>query len=123
MALKCTSCSCGFCAICLKDCGTDAHKHLEEGCKLAEDAAGWYTDDDHHCNEQGERRGGLFCSKALWDEVLGRQVKVLKLRGYLRGLEGGVAGGRAQHAVARVRVQLNQLMMRPEQFEVVEIDD
>ena len=27
-ALKCHRCSCGFCAYCLKDCGTDAHQHV-----------------------------------------------------------------------------------------------
>lgn len=28
LALKCRSCACGFCALCLKDCGPDAHSHL-----------------------------------------------------------------------------------------------
>jgi hypothetical protein len=29
-ALKCPSCSCGFCALCLADCGSDAHSHVAQ---------------------------------------------------------------------------------------------
>lgn len=32
-ALTCSRCACGFCAFCLKDCGTDAHKHVA-GCRF-----------------------------------------------------------------------------------------
>ena len=27
-ALKCDSCNCGFCGYCMKDCGSDAHRHV-----------------------------------------------------------------------------------------------
>ena len=35
MALTCSkpTCGCGFCAICLEDCGADAHAHVAGGCK------------------------------------------------------------------------------------------
>ena len=38
-ALTCHSCSAGFCAYCLKDCGADAHEHIAKEC---EDGQGWF---------------------------------------------------------------------------------
>lgn len=29
-ALTCSTCPCGFCALCLKDCGSDAHSHIRQ---------------------------------------------------------------------------------------------
>ncbi len=29
-ALTCSRCACGFCALCLQDCGRDAHAHVSQ---------------------------------------------------------------------------------------------
>ena len=33
LALKC-KCGCGFCAVCMSDCGADAHAHVRSGCSF-----------------------------------------------------------------------------------------
>lgn len=35
LALKCATCTCGFCACCMTDCGQDAHAHVRHSCAYA----------------------------------------------------------------------------------------
>eukprot|EP00918_Siedleckia_nematoides_P027896 GHVU01060011.1.p1 GENE.GHVU01060011.1~~GHVU01060011.1.p1 ORF type:complete len:506 (+),score=27.62 GHVU01060011.1:214-1518(+) len=51
LALTCSNCKCGFCAYCLKDCGTDAHSHIGT-CKYHRSRDPHYTSEANLKNAQ-----------------------------------------------------------------------
>lgn len=50
MALTCSrgGCGCGFCALCLKDCGTDAHAHVASCASSGGNVFGSFEDFEKH---------------------------------------------------------------------------
>jgi hypothetical protein len=71
-ALVCSRCPCGFCAWCLEDCGTDAHRHVA------------------NCRHNLAPGRNLFASEGAWKE--GRiRIKRDAVTRFLRGLDAKLA--------------------------------
>ncbi|GMI36594.1 hypothetical protein TrCOL_g970 [Triparma columacea] len=75
-ALKCSKCDCGFCACCLKDCGTDAHSHVArcEACRDAGMHGGYYGEEGAFERAQLKRR------KKLVEELLKKHDRTMRSR-------------------------------------------
>ena len=76
-ALKCRNCPCGFCAMCLEDCGDDAHRHVG------------------HCREGGQLHQGVYGTKAEIDNIQKRRRERL-VREYLQTIPNNIRGNIAQ---------------------------
>ena len=94
MALTCSraGCGCGFCAICQKDCGSDAHQHMRT------------------CPENTDQTG-YFATTARYHAML--KVRISKvLRAYLDGL----TREQRQHALEDIQVELRHRGLDPREF-------
>ena len=77
-ALQCSQCPCGFCAMCLKDCGTDAHGHVA------------------NCQEgQAGLHNGVFGDKRQFEDIQKRRKGRL-VREYLNNVPHGMQQRLAQ---------------------------
>ncbi|GMH87984.1 hypothetical protein TrST_g12273 [Triparma strigata] len=76
LALKCSSCNCGFCACCLEDCGTDAHSHVAS-CKACVDAG---THGRYYGEEGAFERAQLKRRKKLVKELLEKHDSSMRSR-------------------------------------------
>jgi hypothetical protein len=75
-ALTCSRCACGFCAMCLQDCGADAHAHVR-GCV-------------------GEYFGSLEALNERW-----RARRTAQARAYLAAIRDEAMRGKVRAACAR----------------------
>lgn len=74
-ALICHRCSCGFCAFCLADCGTDAHAHVAS-CKFNKPSGG-YGNGPQEFNEAQKKRRERMVTEFLKTLDAGVRTKVL----------------------------------------------
>eukprot|EP00808_Paulinella_micropora_P003486 g25834.t1 len=86
-ALTCGGCGCGFCALCLQDCGHDAHAHVA------------------NCNVNTAPGRDVFSTRATFEQAQNARRERL-VRGYLRTLESAELQGQVMDAV---RPSLRQL--------------
>jgi hypothetical protein len=75
-ALQCSQCKCGFCALCLKDCGRDAHAHLPL-CEM-QDVLAVEAGRGRGGAGGGRLRNGVYGSKEQFDlaQVIKRRTRV-----------------------------------------------
>ena len=96
MALTCSraGCGCGFCALCQEDCGNDAHKHIGDGCPLAQ--------------RLGVKKGEFHLSAEDWNKAASK-ARVIRLSEYLATL----TTAQKQHALEDVANELRDLKINP----------
>lgn len=96
MALTCSraGCGCGFCALCQEDCGNDAHKHIGDGCPLAQ--------------RLGVKKGEFHLSAEAWNKAASK-ARVIRLSEYLATL----TTAQKQHALEDVANELRDLKINP----------
>jgi phage FluMu protein Com len=107
-ALTCssTTCRCGFCAWCLKDCGADAHSHVPqcpESCEPGQISSTIAAFEDHHRRRRQEKVNEKFLQEApevqnILKRILEPDVKPLGIflptdRSHAAAQGGGVIGG------------------------------
>lgn len=92
-ALKCSrqSCACSFCALCLADCGTDAHSHVARCTKYGGNRGGYYGSLEQFDNAHRIRRGDLL--KDYWENyvVLETDEIIDSVRAFVKPLADGIS--------------------------------
>ncbi|XP_035706112.1 uncharacterized protein LOC110845722 isoform X2 [Folsomia candida] len=81
VAVTCESCKCGFCGLCLTDCGNDAHAHARQCPK-------------------NPKKNEYYASQVVIDRVH-RELKVQKLQEYLKDIEINGAEPRVIESIRR----------------------
>lgn len=87
-ALRCASCGCGFCAWCLEDCGTDAHKHVAH-CEVKPPGADTFFGSQKEVTQAQEKLVKMKFDH-YWRFVVDKTSRALlapRLRGVAPGLE------------------------------------
>lgn len=82
LALSCRNCSCGFCGVCLEDCGADAHRHVAN-CRWAGGSV-FMREGDVAAAQNRWRRHAI-------DKFLG-QLSAAERASLLRSLQGELEG-------------------------------